>query len=99
MKAIVLMMLFLFAFVSCESMDYKFKQESKIGIGGTDKDGNTFFCVYDHDIDKENFDFKTSCSFTAMIGKEIYECKEISLSKIAKDFSIKTDCKLILQIE
>lgn len=99
MKGIVLVMLFLFAFVSCESMDYKFKQESKIGIGGTDKDGNTFFCVYDQDIEKEAFDFEVSCSFTAMIGKEIYECKEISLSKIAKDFTIKTDCKLILQIE
>lgn len=97
MKRIILFFVLAMIFVACAG--YQIKTDNKIGIGGTDKAGNSYFCTYDQEVKKEEFDFEATCSMTVKTENGIFDCEKISLEKIGKDFNIETDCKLILDLK
>ena len=97
MKRIMIFLALAVILTACAGYQFK-KADNKIGIGGTDKAGNSYFCAYDQEVEKEEFDFEMTCSMTVKTEKGIFECEKISLEKIGKDFEIETDCKLILAI-
>jgi len=95
MKKIVFVCILALALVACAGYSLKVS-DNKIGIGGTDKAGNSYFCTYDQKVESGKYDFTGTCSMTVKTKNGIFDCEKISLEKIGKDFEIETDCKVLI---
>lgn len=102
--------LFIAVMASCSAAASIKKGEQSIGIELCDKSGDCFFCAYDEQESKEIVaggqpadpleEKSLTCSFTAKVGDQIYECDKLRLSSLdMKNFVLDQSCKIILDLK
>lgn len=87
-KLIFILALLIFALIaSCANF-------SRVGTQ-IEFDGGTAFCVHDETGDTSS---ETTCSFTIKHNEVIYQCDNISLKRLNKDFKLETNCSVVLDL-